>query len=73
MVNIGAGFLVVLIVLVIFNTVCNVLLIKDLSDVHLQIEQFGVVVKGAASIVKSCTDIIAKAAEEKRNDESKES
>lgn len=71
MVNIGIGFFVILTILVIFNTVCNMVLIKDLDDVHSQIEQFGIVVKGAVSIVKSCTDVIAKAAGENKNDENK--
>lgn len=73
MVNVQAWFFVLLTSLVIFNTLCNLMIIKYLGDVYRQIDQFSLIAKGAATIVKSCTDVIAKAAEEAKDDKSEES
>ena len=63
----------VIICLVIFNTLTNLVLLKNIDVMKAQMEQFGLIVKGASTIVKSCTDILTSAAEsikEKENDQS---
>lgn len=63
----------VIICLVIFNTLTNLVLLKNIDVMKAQMEQFGLIVKGASTIVKSCTDILTSAAEsikEKEDDES---